>query len=132
MIDFSNEIFTGVCQAIWTAHGQDIEIKGEYVSAPTTFPTITIDESQNIISNLDNGVQKYADIQYRVQIFSNKPNGKRMEARALFDTIEQFFYEHNLICKTYTTTPNIYNSAVYEIQATFEGTIDSNGTIFRR
>jgi len=38
----------------------------------------------------------------------------------------------NLIRKTYTTTPDVYNSSIYQITATFEAEIRSDGMIFRR
>lgn len=131
MIDYFNQIFDKVCREVWNEFGNDIEIKGEYVSTPSKFPTITIEERMNIPSNLDNGEIKYADVQYRVQIFTNSTD-KRSKARKLFGKVNDILYDCNIICKTYTTIPEIYNSSIYEIQATFEATIDSNGTIYRR
>lgn len=131
MIDYFNEIFSAVANEVWTKHGQAITIKGEYVQTPKDFPTITIDEVYNVASELDNGEQKFADITIRVQVFTND-NAKRSTARSLFKTVSDKLYSLNLISKTYSTTPTIYNSSIYEIQATFEGTVDKNGTIYRR
>ena len=131
MIDYLNQVFNAVYNAVTSEYG-DIDIKGEYVNTPSSFPCVTFDELSNVSSNLDNGEIKFTDVQYRVQVFSNKANGKRGEARAIFKTIEECLYGLNLTCKTFTTTPTIYNSNVYEIQATFEGTISSNGVIYRR
>lgn len=135
MIDYTNDIFTELANAIWKAHGKDIDIKGEYMQTVSKFPTVTIDETLNTISNRDNGNQRYANITYRVQVFTNGNNaslGRRGEARAIMKTVSDTMYSLNLMSTTYATIPNMYRSEIYEIQATFEGVIDTNGTIYRR
>jgi hypothetical protein len=34
-------------------------------------------------------------------------------------------------CKTYTTTPEVYNAEVYSITATYEAVVDRNGVVYR-
>lgn len=109
-----------------------IQVKGEYVSTPSKFPTVTIDETSNVPTHLDGGrTNKYAAITYRVQIFSNKENGKRAEARKIYKTVDELMQDMGLFAKTYTTTPAVYNSEIYCITATYEGVIDVGGTIYR-
>ena len=69
MIDYSNEIFNAVAADLRSTY-EGIKVVGEYVSSPTHFPTVTIDEIQNIPAHLDSGKQpKYASIVYRIQVF---------------------------------------------------------------
>lgn len=131
MIDFTNAIYTEIYNEIVLKHGSAVKVQGEFVSIPTSFPTVTIDEIYNVPAEIDSGNQKYANVTYRIQVFSNA-DGKRTEARNLFKTVSDKLYSMNLIGKTYTTTPDVYNSSVYEIQATFEGVISKDGTIYRR
>lgn len=130
MIDYSNEIFNAVAgdlRSIYTG----IQVKGEYVATPTVFPTVTLDETQNVPAHLDSAVQnKYAHVQYRAQVFTNG-EGKRAFARKIFATLDAKMQELGLICETYTTTPAIYNSEVYCITATYEAVIARNGVVFR-
>ena len=132
MIDFSNEIFTKIANEVKAVHGKQVAVMGEYVSVPSKFPCVTIDEISNIPYKQDSGSQKYAAVVYRVQVFSNKKSGKRAEARQIFKTVSDLMYEMNLMNRTYSPTPSIYSSDVYEIQATFEGAIDKSGMIYRR
>ena len=130
MIDFSNEIFNAAAVDL-RSRFEGIKVVGEYVSSPTHFPTVTLDEIQNVPAHLDSGRQnKYTQVQYRAQVFANG-EGKRSFARKIYGALDALMQELGLVCVTYTTTPAIYNSEVYCITATYEGVIDRNGVIYR-
>ena len=131
MLDFSNEIFNAVAKHLRSLY-TGIQVKGEYVATPAKFPTVTIDEIGNIPVELDSSTtNKYADVVYRVQVFSNKENGKRAEAREIYKSVDEKLMELGLFAKTYTTTPAIYNSEIYSITATYGGIISRDGVIYR-
>ena len=131
MIDYSNEIFNDA-KTLLKSVFQDITVIGEYVSSPTSFPTVTIDEVSNVPKYRDSAkAEKYSMVRYRVQVFSNKSTGKRGEARNIFMIIDGRLAELGFVRKTYTTTPDVYNSSVYQITATFEAVIDTNGVIYK-
>ena len=130
MIDYSNEIFNAVAADLRSTY-EGIKVVGEYVSSPTLFPTVTIDEIQNIPAHLDSATQpKYASVIYRVQVFCNG-TGKRAKARDIYGTVVGRLHSMGLVGVTYTTTPAIYNSEVYCITGTFRGVIGSDGVIYR-
>ena len=130
MIDFSNEIFNTVAVGLRSLF-EGIKVVGEYVSSPSSFPTVTLDETQNIPVHLDSARQnKYASVQYRAQVFTNG-EGKRARARKIYGELDAIMQELGLVCITYTTTPAIYNSEIYCITATYEAVIDRNGVIYR-
>ena len=130
MIDYSNEIFNAVTADLRSTY-EGIKVVGEYVSSPTHFPTVTIDEIQNIPAHLDSGNQaKYASIVYRIQIFCNGV-GKRAQAREIFGFVAEQLSAMGLVGVAYTTTPVIYNSEVYCITGTFRGVVDRDGMIYR-
>ena len=131
MIDYSNEIFNAVATDLRSTY-EGIKVVGEYVSSPTLFPTVTIDEISNVPTNLDSAeLPKYAEVQYRVQIFCNG-SGKRAKAREIYGSVAQRLSLLGLVGMTYTTTPAIYNSEIYCITGTFRGVIDRDGMIYRR
>ena len=132
MIDFSNEIFTEIFNTVKEVHGEKVKVIGEYVKIPDEFPCVTVDETHNVPYETDSGAEKYSAITYRVQVFSNKRAGKRAEAREIYKTVSDKMFDMNLIAKTYRTTPDMYNSNIYEIQGTFEGAIDRVGVLYRR
>ena len=130
MIDYSNEIFNNVATNLRAAY-KGIQVVGEYVETPAKFPTITLDEIQNVPVHLDSSTKnKYARIVYRSQTFCNG-DGKRKKAREIFNTLDQKLMDLGLFVKSFTTTPTIYNSEVYCITATHEGVISTDGTIYR-
>ena len=130
MIDYSNEIFNTVAADLRSTY-QGIKVVGEYVSSPTVFPTVTVDEIQNIPTHLDSGKQpKYASVVYRIQVFCNS-TGKRAKAREIYGTVADRLSSMGLVGVTYTTTPAIYNSEVYCITGTFRGVLDRDGVIYR-
>lgn len=130
MIDYSNELFNAVAADLRSTY-QEIKVVGEYVSSPTLFPTVTIDEIQNIPTHLDSATQpKYASVVYRVQVFCNG-TGKRAKAREIYGAVASQLSSMGLVGVTYTTTPAIYNSEVYCITGTFRGVFDRDGVIYR-
>ena len=130
MIDYSNEVFNAVATNLRLLY-PGITVKGEYVATPAKFDCVTIDETKNVPTYLDNSEKiKYTAVQYRVQVFCNAEN-KRSRARAIFGSVDELLRSLGLVCKTYTTVPEIYNSEIYSITATYEGVIDMNGVIYR-
>jgi hypothetical protein len=130
MLEFSNEIFNTVATSLRSIF-TDIQVVGEYVEAPAKFPTVTLDEIQNIPTHLDSAVEnKYARVVYRTQVYCNGV-GKRAKAREIFNEVDKTLMGIGLTMKSYTTTPAIYNSEVYCITATHEGVIGADGTIYR-
>lgn len=131
MIDYSNEIFNDAATVLRNAVS-GITVIGEYVSSPTSFPTVTIDEIDNRQFQRDSAkTEKFAAVRYRVQVFSNKSNGKRAEARSIFNVIDTRLVELGFTRKTYTATPDVYNSSVYQITATFDAVIGADGVIYK-
>ena len=134
MIDFENEIFTAVATAVRSAHA-GTTVKGEYVRSPATFPTVALAEIDNV--NVDtlvdsSRVEKYAGLGYRLQVFSNKEGGRKSEAKAIFKTADDILCGMGFRRRTYSTTPEIYNSTIFSITATYEGIADTNGVIYQR
>lgn len=131
MIDKSNEIFNAVAADLRSLY-PGIKVVGEYVATPTVFPTVTLDEIQNIPTHLDSASEnKFTEVVYRVQVFSNSPNGKRAQARTIYGTVDAKMQALGLLAVSYSTTPAIYNSEIYSITATYRGVIDRNGVIYR-
>jgi hypothetical protein len=131
MIDFSNEIFNAVAADLRSLF-MNIRVVGEFVNSPTSFPTVIIDEIRNVPEHLDSAnFNKYARVVYRVQVFSNLEGGKRAQARDIYAAVDRKMQSMGMFCKTYTTTPAVYNAEVYSITATYEAIIDQNGMIYR-
>lgn len=134
MIDYQNEIFTQVATAVRKSH-EGTTITGEYTRSPSKLPAVTVEEIENVsvTSLMDSShAEKFSGITYRVQAFSNKTSGKKAEAREIFATADEVMLGLGFRRVTYTTTPEIYDSTVYSITATYEAIVDANGVIYHR
>lgn len=134
MNDFLNEIFTIVAASVREEHPETTVI-GEYVRNPSKFPITTLDEIENVmVDNLadSSDEESYSGLAYRLQVFSNKQTGKKAEARAIFATADRMMRGLGFRRITYTTTPEIYESTIYSITATYEAIVDKRGVIYKR
>ena len=131
MIDVSNEVFNALATEIRAQHSP-IAVIGESVSVPAQFPCVAIDETYNVPSHISTSAhEEYASVTYRIQVFCDGES-KRAKAREIFKTVADKCHSMNLVRKTYATTPDVYNSNIYQISATFEADVRHDGMIFRR
>jgi len=134
MIDHLNEIFTSVATKLREEH-PGITVTGEYTRQPSKLPAATLDEIENLtVDSLEDSSndERYSSLTYRLQVFSNKQSGKKAEARAIFTTADAVMLSLGFHRVTYTTTPEIYESTIYSITATYEAIAGADGVIYRR
>ena len=134
MIDVLNEAFTRVATAVRNNH-PGTTVSGEYTRTPSQFPAVTLDETQNVmVDRLEDSSneESFAGVAYRLQVFSNKTSGKRAEAREIFATADAEMRQMGFRRVTYTTTPEIYESTIYSITATYEAVVSAAGYVYKR
>lgn len=134
MIDRLNEVFTTVATAVREAH-TGTTVSGEYVRTPSKFPAVTLDEVENVTVGAlvdSSDEEKFSGVTCRLQVFSNLTSGKKAEARTIFATADAEMRQMGFRRVTYTTTPEIYNSTIYSITATYEGVVSANGYVYKR
>lgn len=134
MIDFCNEIFSAVAAAVRKEHSS-ATVMGEYTRTPSKFPCVTLDEIENVtVEELvdSSDAEHFSGVTYRLQAFSNRTGRKKSEAREIFATADKVMLGLGFRRVTYTTTPEIYDSTIYSIQATYRAVIDVNGVIYKR
>ena len=134
MIDYLNEIFNTLATTVRDAHS-GVTVTGEYTRQPSKFPTVSLDETENVtVGALEDSsaAEKFSGLTYRLQVFSNKQSGKKAEARAIFATADKVMLGLGFRRITYTTTPEIYESTIYSITATYEAVVDIYGVLYKR
>lgn len=134
MIDFYNEYFTIVADEVRKAH-PGANVVGEFVRQPSRFPTVTLDEYENVMESWledSSGEENFAGVSLRLQVFSNKRHGKKSEARAIFATADAVMRKLGFRRVSYTTTPDHYDTMVYQITATYEAIISASGCVYKR
>ena len=134
MIDVNNEVFTNVATRVRNQHA-GTNVTGEYTRKPSKFPAVTLDETQNVIVDRledSSNTEKFAGVTYRLQVFSNKQSVKKSEARSIFATADAEMRRMGFRRVTYTTTPEIYDSTIYNITATYEAVVSAAGYVYKR
>ena len=83
MIDCENEVYTRVATVLREKF-PGIDIAGDYVKAPSSFPHVSITQSDNaVISGRMTGSAEMAQVMFEVNVYSNKAEGKKTDARPL-------------------------------------------------
>lgn len=134
MNDYENEIFTDVATEVRSKHPGAV-VKGEYVRSPAEFPMAAVSEVENVMVDelMDSShKEEYSGLAYRLQVFSNKVGGKKAEAKAIFKTANKVICGMGFRRITYSTTPEIYDSTIYSITATYEAIVDERGYVYKR
>lgn len=129
MIDIFNEVFTAVATPLREVF-QGISIKGEYVQTPASYPTVTLDEISNVEVESDSSRrERYNRVRYRCQVFSNRVEGKRAEARAIQSEVDKHMRSMGFHRVSYSTTPDIIDNTVYCITTMFAAVVDEQGYV---
>ena len=134
MLNFNNEIFTNVATAVRDNH-IGTTVTGEYTRKPSKFPTVTLDETSNVMVGWledSSDEEKFAGVTYRLQVFSNDKSRKKAQAREIFATADAELRRLGFRRVTYTTTPEIYDSTIYNITATYEAVVSAAGYVYKR
>lgn len=134
MNDFFNEIFTAVYDGVTLLY-PEVTVTGEYTRQPSEFPLVTVDETENVsVARLidSSNREKYSGLTYRIQVFSNKQGGKKAEARDIFAAVDKIISKMGFRRVSYAPTPEIYDSTIYSITATYEAVVDENGNVYKR
>ena len=87
-----------------------------------------------MVGNLEDSSkeEKFAGLTYKIQVFSNKQSGKKAEARAIFATADATMRRMGFQRVTFTVTPEIYESTIYQINATYEAIVSAAGYVYER
>lgn len=128
MIDIENDVFNEVATELRSQHN-GIWVAGEYIDSPAKFPAVTIVEADNRVfermrtRKIENAVR----VMYEVQIFSNKANGKKAEAKAIADTADGVFERLGLTRTMRSQVANLKDATIYRIVCRYEAVIGKNG-----
>lgn len=126
MIDIESKVINRIIDKI----GNRADVSSIYINAPSSFPYISIIESDNYMSNLDNGVQKYATVMYEVNVYTND-DLKKSSARELLKIVDDEMYAMNFTRISMTPVPNMEDATIYRLTARYECVTDGTLT-YRR
>ena len=133
MIDVENQVYTAVATALRTAH-DGIGVSGVENYAPTKFPFVSFVEADNYsdLATRDSASsENHVNVMYEVNIFSNKKDGKKAEAKAIEATIDGVMDGLNF-SKTSSTPINEGDGSRYRKVVRYVAVVSKNNVIYRR
>ncbi len=87
MIDIENKVLSVVREAV-LAQYPTASVYGEYVEVPAGFPCVTVTEDTNytyVYTKDEQLAEHHAEVQYAVNVYSNKQTGAKLEAKAIMN-----------------------------------------------
>ena len=127
MIDCENEVYTRVATELRTSF-PGINITGEYLNTPSSFPHVSIIQSDNAVirDRLDSSSNETDSCTFEINIYSNKSPGKKTECKAIARTIDSILFSMNFIRLAMTPVPNMEDASIYRIVARYRVATDGN------
>ena len=124
MIDCENEVYTRIARVLRDKF-PGINIAGEYVNAPSSFPHVSITQSDNSdVSEQMTGSAEMAQVMFEINIYSNKADGRKTECKAIAKVIDDVMFRMNFKRMALTPIPNMEDATIYRIVARYRDMTD--------
>ena len=121
MIDIENEVFNTVANALRVVY-PDISIYGEYVETPSVFPAVTLveDDNSEIEGNktLTREPELASQLMYTANAYSNLKTGKKEQAKAIMNIIDEQMRNMGFIRTMRSQLPNV-DRTIYRVTARY-------------
>jgi hypothetical protein len=125
-------VFTPIARAIRNEFPGAF-VTGEYVRVPSSFPHVSIVESDNYMTgrHLDSSdEEKFSTVMYEVNVYSNKATGKKNECKYIIGLIDHMMYARNFTRLSLNPVPNLEDATIYRITARYRAETDGT-TLYR-
>ena len=125
MIDYENQIFKIIYDAV-NGYDPDIYVTKEKSVAPPSLPAVYVEETDSYNPVEYQQVSSYKEIAARVvttvEVYSNKPSGKRQEAKSILTVVDDALRDHGFrrTMKNYLDLTDNNNAAIIRLLARYE------------
>lgn len=126
MIDCENEVYTRLAKILREKFPK-IDIASEYVKSPSSFPHVSITQSDCYIPTewQDSSMKENMVIaMFEINVYSNKAEGKKTECKKIIKEINDALYSMNFRRTAMTPVPNMEDATIYRITARFRVATD--------
>lgn len=134
MIDIENNVFDYVASLLRQKY-KKIFVVGEYIKSPALFPCVSIIEEDNQVyrnTSTSSNTENHARVLYEINIYSNKTNGKKTEAKNILATIDDHLHKLGFVRIMASPIPNESDNTIYRVVARYRATISKDKVIYRR
>lgn len=128
MIDIENKVFDTVSTAVRNAFATDnpgLTLYGEYVLSPTSFPCVTLIETDNytLRRTQDDALTEHdAEIVYEANIYTNNVSGRKSLAKAIADVVDTSMQNLKFTRVLRTQTPNV-DTTIYRLTMRYRAVV---------
>ena len=125
MIDYENKIF-GIVYTALMAYDDKIHVTKEKSVAPPSFPAVYVEETDSYNPPQYQQISSYAEIAARVvttvEVYSNKPSGKRQEAKTILTVVDDALRRNGFrrTTKNYLDLTDSNNNSIIRLLARYE------------
>lgn len=133
MIDCETTLYNELATALEAVY-TDISVYGEYVKAPSSFPSVSIVELDNYVyeQSQDEKVENHAVLTYEVNVYSNLKSNKKAQCKAIFALIDQVFAQNNFTRTMLNPVQNAEDATIYRMTGRYRAVVSAAGLIYRR
>ncbi len=134
MIDIEAEVF-GIVSSDVRLKYPKVYMTGEYVKSPPSFPCVSLIETDNQVyrNTRDSGcIENHAQIQYEVNVYSNRTSGKKAECKEIISLIDSKMEKLGFTRTFMNPVPNEEDATIYRMIARYRAIVSKNKTIYRR
>lgn len=133
MIDIENEVMTLIYNAVHPTY-EGAKFESVLNLSPSAFPCICVEEIDNTVRQTasDSGsVERYVNVTYEVNIFTNDVSGKKAAAKDILALIDHTMTAHGFSRTTQQPT-SLDNGTKYRLLVRYQASVSENKTIYRR
>ena len=131
MIDCENEVYTRVVTVLREKF-PGIDLTGDYTKAPSSFPHVSITQSDNaVIAERTTGTKEMAQVMFEVNVYSNLQPGKKTECKKIMKVIDEVLFSMNFRRIVLTPVPNMEDATIYRLSARYRVATDGKN-FYRR
>lgn len=134
MIDIESEVFNTISEKVREQY-PEIFMTGEYVKSPSSFPCVSLIETDNQIyrnTRTSGCIENHAQVVYEVNVYSNKQRGKKAECKEILGFIDKQLEALGFTRTLMTPVPNEVDATIYRMVARYRAIVSKENVIYRR
>lgn len=133
MNDIENQINTLIYTAVSPTY-PTAKFESVLNLSPSVFPCICVEmlNATTVKSALDSSnVEKYTDVTFEINIFTNEASGKKQAAKDIFSLVDEAMFRKGFTRITYLPS-GLDHGTKYRLLVRYQAAVDNNNRIYRR
>lgn len=134
MIDIEAEVFSTVSAKVRERYPK-IFMTGEYVKSPSSFPCVSLIETDNQIyrnTRTTGCIENHAQVMYEVNVYSNRKQGKKSECKEILGFVDKQLEALGFTRTLMAPIPNEREATIYRMVARYRAIVSKENVIYRR